>query len=520
MLEGADGRKYVPEWVYKVLKKVERKKNKLISNRDFVELKVDTTDRKIEKINGDVLDWLRETGILLQEIENLKTQLKVPSWNEFKKLQERIKALNVKCKFDSFSTPIPSLERFSSRSTFMCFKSIKKASDELLVALKDDDCSVIGLYGRRGSGKTTLVKAMSKKVKFLKIFYEVLFVTVTQNPNIKTIQNEIADSLNIIFNKYTETGRAMMISSAINNLDRPILVIFDDVRKKLDLEGIGIPCDSNRCKVILTAQCQEECDFIDGQKEIQLDPLSILEAWTLFEKHSGIHDEENSVSAKLLNIARDVVYECDGLPGKIIKVGSKLKNKPFEDWQTSLDNLRYSIAKWQIFLSFRGEDTRYSFTGTLYDALCREGFKVFMDDEGLERGDEISSSLINAIKASRISIVVLSENFAYSTWCLDELVTILNCKKEKNQTVWPIFYEVHASDVRNQRNSYEIAMAKQEEKFRNDPEKVKKWRSALSEVAGLSGFSHHKTRYVHSLLSNIFILLISNILRVVLLKRF
>jgi hypothetical protein len=62
--------------------------------------------------------------------------------------------------------------------------------------------------------------------------------------------------------------------------------------------------------------------------------------------------------------------------------------------------------------------------------------------------------------------------------------------------VWPIFYEVHATDVRNQRNSYEIAMAKQEEKFRNDPEKVKKWRSALSEVAGLSGFSHHKTRYV------------------------
>jgi disease resistance protein RPS2 len=238
MLEGADGRKYVPEWVYKVLKKVERKKNKLISNRDFVELKVDTTDRKIEKINGDVLDWLRETDILLQEIENLKTQLKVPSWNEFKKLQERIKALNVKCnKFDSFSTPIPSLERFSSRSTFMCFKSIKKASDELLVALKDDDCSVIGLYGRRGSGKTTLVKAMSKKVKFLKMFYEVLSVTVTENPNIEMIQHEIADSLDIRFDKYTETRRGMMISSTINNLDRPILVIFDDVRKKIGPAG-------------------------------------------------------------------------------------------------------------------------------------------------------------------------------------------------------------------------------------------------------------------------------------------
>ncbi|CAJ2634035.1 unnamed protein product [Trifolium pratense] len=416
--------------VPKLVRKAERKKNKLISNRDRVQLKVHETDRKTEKVSDDVYVWLKEANILIQEMEDMKTETEVPlpSWNEFKILLERIKALNAKCKFDPFSTPNLGLDRFSDEN-IVCFKSTEKASDELLEALQDDNCYKIGLHGRQDSGKTSLVNA---------------------------------------------------------------------------IEGVGIPCDSNRCKVILTTCCQEEeCDFVDCQKEIQLDSLSILEAWTLFVKHSDIHEEEKSTSSKLLNVAHEVVHECDGLPGKIIKVASSLKNKPFEEWKASLDKLRHSIAEWHIFLSFRGEDTRDSFTGFLYYTLHKEGFKVFMDDVGLERGDKISSSLINAIQASRISIVVLSENYAYSTWCLDELVNILECKnKMKSRIIWPIFYKVKASDVRHQKNSYEKAMAIHEKMFGNDSEKVKKWRSALTEVSSLSGLTY-KTGYEYKIIQTI-----------------
>ncbi|XP_045786974.1 probable disease resistance protein At4g27220 [Trifolium pratense] len=492
--------------VPKLVRKAERKKNKLISNRDRVQLKVHETDRKTEKVSDDVYVWLKEANILIQEMEDMKTETEVPlpSWNEFKILLERIKALNAKCKFDPFSTPNLGLDRFSDEN-IVCFKSTEKASDELLEALQDDNCYKIGLHGRQDSGKTSLVNAIGKKVKHLNVFDVVIFVNVTQNPNIRIIQDEIADSLNIIFNNIiTDAGRAIIISTAIKNMDRPILVIFDDVRAKLDIEGVGIPCDSNRCKVILTTCCQEEeCDFVDCQKEIQLDPLSILEACTLFVKHSDIHEEEKSTSSKLLNVAHEVVHECDGLPGKIIKVASSLKNKPFEEWKASLDKLRHSIAEWHIFLSFRGEDTRDSFTGFLYYTLHKEGFKVFMDDVGLERGDKISSSLINAIQASRISIVVLSENYAYSTWCLDELVNILECKnKMKSRIIWPIFYKVKASDVRHQKNSYEKAMAIHEKMFGNDSEKVKKWRSALTEVSSLSGLTY-KTGYEYKIIQTI-----------------
>jgi hypothetical protein len=43
------------------------------------------------------------------------------------------------------------------------------------------------------------------------------------------------------------------------------------------------------------------------------------------------------------------------------------------------------------------------------------------------------------------------------------------------------------SDVRYQRNSYEIAMIEHENRFGTESDKVKAWRSALNRVCALSG---------------------------------
>ncbi|KAL6317014.1 hypothetical protein AAG906_026738 [Vitis piasezkii] len=82
--------------------------------------------------------------------------------------------------------------------------------------------------------------------------------------------------------------------------------------------------------------------------------------------------------------------------------------------------------RWDVFLSFRGEDTRLNFTDHLYSALTRRGIHTFRDDEGLERGGEIQPSLLKAIEDSMISVVVFSENYAHSKWCLDELDKIMH----------------------------------------------------------------------------------------------
>ena len=144
--------------------------------------------------------------------------------------------------------------------------------------------------------------------------------------------------------------------------------------------------------------------------------------------------------------------------------------------------------KYEVFLSFRGEDTRKSFTDHLHQALCRKGIKTFIDDQ-LRRGEQISPALLRAIEDSRFSVIIFSENYASSSWCLDELVKILDCVKEMGSTALPVFYNVDPSHVRNQRASYAEAFSKHEQIYREkNMEKVVKWREALTAAAGLSGW--------------------------------
>ncbi|KAH9782143.1 ADP-ribosyl cyclase/cyclic ADP-ribose hydrolase [Citrus sinensis] len=127
------------------------------------------------------------------------------------------------------------------------------------------------------------------------------------------------------------------------------------------------------------------------------------------------------------------------------------------------------------------------FIGHLYTALNNKGIYVFMDDKQLEKGGSISPNLLKAIEESRISIIVLSKNYASSTWCLDELLKIVECKNREDQ-IFPIFYEVEPTVVRKQTASFEEAFAKHDEFFRDNIEKVQKWRHALKVVANISGW--------------------------------
>ncbi|KAJ7970184.1 Disease resistance protein [Quillaja saponaria] len=142
---------------------------------------------------------------------------------------------------------------------------------------------------------------------------------------------------------------------------------------------------------------------------------------------------------------------------------------------------------YDVFLSFRGEDTRYNFTGNLYNALRQRGIHTFIDDEKLKRGEEISPTLLKAIEESRVSIVIFSENYANSSWCLDELVTIIECMKSKGQWVLPVFYKVDPSDIRHQRRSVGKALTELEKKPNIDQGRGNTWRWAMHELANLSG---------------------------------
>ncbi|KAM5557741.1 disease resistance protein RPV1 [Rosa sericea] len=158
--------------------------------------------------------------------------------------------------------------------------------------------------------------------------------------------------------------------------------------------------------------------------------------------------------------------------------------------------------KYDVFLSFRGEDTRKGFTDYLYHELQRRGIRTFRDDPQLERGTAISPELLTAIEQSRFAIVVLSPNYATSTWCLLELSKILECMEERG-TILPIFYEVDPSHVRHQRGSFAEAFQEHEEKFGEGNKEVEGWRDALTKVASLAGWTSKDCRYETQLIREI-----------------
>ncbi|KAL5552556.1 hypothetical protein UlMin_039957 [Ulmus minor] len=165
-----------------------------------------------------------------------------------------------------------------------------------------------------------------------------------------------------------------------------------------------------------------------------------------------------------------------------------------------------SPCKNDVFISFRGEDTRCNFTSHLYSALCRNQIKVYFDEKSLEKGDDVSRALPKAIEESKISIIIFSKDYASSTWCLNELVHILKCKKDKARIVLPIFLGVNPSDIRKQKGSYGAAFLKHRKRFwqrrlrlfclcfiarkcfKNKMDKVQEWKQALIEASGFSGW--------------------------------
>jgi hypothetical protein len=159
-----------------------------------------------------------------------------------------------------------------------------------------------------------------------------------------------------------------------------------------------------------------------------------------------------------------------------------------------------SSFTYDVFLSFRGEDTRNGFTGSLWKALNDRGIFTFIDDQLLSKGDDLAPALLKVISKSRGAIIVLSENYASSSYCLNELAFILDNfeQNHNNRFIFPVFYNIDASDVRRQTGTYGEALSMHEAMLRGNIERVFRWRTALTKVASLSGW-HYSHRYPSSL---------------------
>ncbi|CAI0396607.1 unnamed protein product [Linum tenue] len=104
-------------------------------------------------------------------------------------------------------------------------------------------------------------------------------------------------------------------------------------------------------------------------------------------------------------------------------------------------------TKYDVFISFRGEDVRDNFLSIVFHHLNDlKKLAVYKDDVNLHRGVEISPSLLQAIEVSDVYVVILSRNYANSKWCLEELEKIFQCVERHKRMLIPVTYGMSFND--------------------------------------------------------------------------
>ncbi|GJV99383.1 Toll/interleukin-1 receptor domain-containing protein [Tanacetum coccineum] len=162
---------------------------------------------------------------------------------------------------------------------------------------------------------------------------------------------------------------------------------------------------------------------------------------------------------------------------------------------------------YDVFLSFRGEDTRKTFVDHLYSALEQRHIRTYKDDITLPRGESVGPALLKAIQESRHAVIIFSKNYANSSWCLDELVHIMKCRDENGQIVMPVFYDVDPSDVRKQKRDFGEAFSKQ---VTENTTKAELWRKQLVAASNISGWepkniaNGHESMVIKKIVDTIF----------------
>ena len=244
---------------------------------------------------------------------------------------------------------------------------------------------------------------------------------------------------------------------------------------------------------------------LDGLEEIQrklyisIQSLTDLEKDLFFNVASFYVGQSKSYVTDLLKSSRFNVEE--GMPVLFERNLVKVINDKFYVHDLLQEIVRCSPDKpklkysYDVFLSFRGEDTRKSFAAHLYSALKQAGIDIYMDEERVESGEDISSTLLQAIESSKISVIILSKNYAGSSWCLQELKKIMECYKTTHQEVLPIFFDVRPSEVRKQTNSFGKAWERLIKRTSDNEVETTNSKRALIEVANLSGWDMQNYRY-------------------------
>ncbi|KAK2400339.1 putative disease resistance protein RGA3 [Trifolium repens] len=223
----------------------------------------------------------------------------------------------------------------------------QKIIDLLLQDSDDTSLSVIPIVGMGGMGKTTLAKSVFNDKRLVEPFQKKMWVCVSHDFELKhllvKILNSTSDSSPNTFQQ--ENYQNFDIEKLQNHLrntlaDKKFLLVLDDVWnenrvKWEDLKDLIQVC-AKGSKVLVTTRSHRTADVMSTNTShileleglSQNDSLSVFVQWAFKEGEDKNHPE-------LMEVGKDIVQKCGGLPLAIRTLGSSLF-------------LKFDIEKWNI----------------------------------------------------------------------------------------------------------------------------------------------------------------------------
>ncbi|KAI4356285.1 hypothetical protein L6164_000317 [Bauhinia variegata] len=327
--------------------------------RERVQHEIDAAERNGERIEGEVLDWLKQVDEMKMKADDLNNDERhantacsgrsIPNLllrhklsRGSKKTKEEIVKIKTKGNFNSVSYKVVPMLRAPSLITHgEQFGSRVSVFNDIMESLQDPNVQKIGLYGLGGVGKTTLVKEVANKSQQQNLFDVVVLAYVTQNPKTEEIQYQIADMLGLKLDEKSNDGRANRLYDRLLKKEQRILLILDDLWAELKFDEIGIPSIKQHkgLKILMTSRNREVLsNNMKTQKDFVLQALTKDEAWKLFVDKAQI--DVSSIHGELLLIASKIAEKCDGLPVAIVTIASSLKEKGLPAWNDALQRLQ------------------------------------------------------------------------------------------------------------------------------------------------------------------------------------
>uniref|UniRef100_A0A2N9F9P7 Uncharacterized protein n=1 Tax=Fagus sylvatica TaxID=28930 RepID=A0A2N9F9P7_FAGSY len=422
-----------------------RKKVKELENaRDSVQCRVEVATRNVEKIEDNVLMWLTDVEEITAKVGKFfedEGQAKMkccngpcPNLKARHQLSRRAYKLGLDVKEINdggmFSTigyrePIQGIGTTIPTKGYVDFDSRKPIFEGVMEALKDENIRAIGVCGMGGTGKTMLVGKVARQAMEENLFEEVVTIVVSQTPNLKEIQKDIAKELGLKFkDEETDLEKTHLLHGRLNQ-GKKILIIVDDIWKKLDLEAVGISFENDKqgCKILMTSRSRDVLDDMDAKKIFLVVVLSDDEATYLFRKIVG----DIVVTSDFQSIAVEVIKECGGLPIAITVVGHALKSKKVLNvWKNALRQLKTANP-----VDAKDKEV-YNCIKLSYKFLTEEGKKLFLFCSIFPEDEEITIAFlwrllvgldfledVNTVEDVRNSVYTLVEELKASCLLLE-----------------------------------------------------------------------------------------------------